>query len=131
MENSSSVALSSVGPKVRLDTRVVHKNGGGCGLLQEVTNMQLFDGNCSDILSAPLAYSCEGPCAANTTYPSVEVMSAGEGNYNIYLTFLNIIENETRNFCCVLNIVAPQFQPQMIQKEFTVTYSGWLLTCRH
>ena len=127
MENSSPATVFSMGPEVRLDTRVVHKNGGGCGRQQEITNMQLFDGGCSDILSAPLAYSCEAPCGADAAYPSVEVMSAGEGNYNFYLTFRNITADETRNFCCVLNIVTPQFQSQSILKEFTVTYSGLLL----
>ena len=124
VENLPSVAVSSVGPEVRLDTRIVHRNGGGCGRLQQVTNMQLFDGDCSDTFSALLAYLCEGPCATDTIYPSVEVVSAGEGDFNFNLTFLNIAEDETRKFCCVLNIVTPQLQSQQIQKEFTVTYVG-------
>ena len=124
VENSPSVAVSSVGPKVCLDTRIVHRNGGGCGRQQDVTNMQLFDSDCSDTQDATPVYSCTGTCVTDTTYPSVEVTSAGEGDYNVYFTFLNIAEDERRDFCCVLHITTPQFQSQSIQKEFTVTYSG-------
>ena len=127
MENSPSVAVTSVGPEARLDTRIVHKNGGSCGRLQEVTNMQLFDSDCNDTQDATPVYSCTGACVTDTSYPSVQVMSAGEGDYNVYLTFLNITEDGKRDFCCVLNIVTPQFQPQTLKKEFTVIYSGLLL----
>ena len=129
-ENLIHVDLVSEGTSVRLDTRIVYRNGGECGDIQETDNMELRRGGCS---GGTIQYDCEaqsnGRCGNDPDRPNVGVeyvdSSAGPSEYyNFRLRVDDVPVDMNTTYCAVLHIKTPDGFSRTVMKTFNVMYRG-------
>ena len=127
-----SVNVVPEGTSVLLDTRVVYKNGGNCGDIEQTNRMELRERDCS---TGTFLYGCAAalntPCADNPLYPNVVVdveplvdFSSPSEYYRFRLQVKNVPVNTNTTYCAVLHIVSPSGIATMVVKRFNVMYRG-------
>ena len=131
---SKSVDVISEGTCVLLDTRIVYRNGGDCGIIQETNGMELREGDCS---TGNVLYGCVAginqSCGANSAYPNVEVEMdpSVDGHnpspseyYRFRLRVRNVPVDVNTTYCAVLHIESPKGVVRIAAKRFNVMYRG-------